>query len=186
MPAKPRSRGDDAPDSEDSVLISVLSENIRALERKQAEQAEQAGFQERLADAITAFSGSMAFVYIHLVLVAAWVAVNVGLVPGLSPFDPTFVILATVASVEAIFLSTFVLISQNRAAEIAERRAQLHLQASLLAEHEVTRLLTLTLAIARKLEVKAAEDPDLKELEKDVSPEKVLDEIDRESGDRGA
>jgi uncharacterized membrane protein len=93
--------------------------------------------------------------------------------------------LATIASVEAIFLSTFVLISQNRAARTAERRAQLDLQASLLTEHEVTRLLTLTLAIARKLDVDAAEASDFRELEKDVSPEKILDEIDRSSDDGG-
>ncbi len=171
-----------APISGDSPLNSVLSENIKTLADKQVEQAENAGLQERLAEAITAFSGSMAFVYMHLVLVGGWVAVNLSLIPAVPAFDPTFVILATVASVEAIFLSTFVLISQNRAARMAERRAQLDLQTSLLAEHEITRLLTLTREIGRKLGVEAAEDSDLEELERDVSPEKVLEEIDRKSG----
>jgi uncharacterized membrane protein len=159
----------------------VLAENIKSLARKQAEQAEQAGFQERLAEKITAFSGSMSFVYVHLVLVGGWAAVNLSLVPGVSAFDPTFVILATVASVEAIFLSTFVLISQNRASRMAERQAQLDLQTSLLAEHEVTRLLILTREIARKLGVEAADEEDLTELERDVSPEKVLEEIEDQS-----
>ena len=179
MPAGPETPK--APGGDDSPLNSVLSDNINALEEKQREDAARAGFQERLAEAITAFSGSMIFVYAHLVFVGVWVVINTGFMPGLAPFDPTFVILATVASVEAIFLSTFVLISQNRAAKTAETRAQLDLQTSLLAEHEITRLLTLNLAMARKLGVEAADDPDLEELERNVSPKKVLDEIEQGS-----
>jgi uncharacterized membrane protein len=67
------------------------------------------------------------------------VAVNLNVIPGVRPFDPTFVSLATWASVEAIFLSTFVLISQNHAAAAADKRADLDLQISLLAEHEITK-----------------------------------------------
>ncbi|MFC5068039.1 DUF1003 domain-containing protein [Flaviflagellibacter deserti] len=160
-------------------MNSVLSRNIAALHGKQAEEAGRANLQDRLAETITAFSGSMAFVYVHIVLVASWIAVNLSLFPGVPAFDPTFVILATFASVEAIFLSTFVLISQNRAAAQAKRQAQLDLQTSLLAEHEVTRLLTLTIAIAKRLGIEEAEDPNLNELERDVAPERVLDEITR-------
>ena len=80
----------------------------------------------------------MRFVYLHLALFGGWIIVNLGLIPGLRPFDPSFVVLAMVASVEAIFLSTFVLISQNRMAAAADRRADLDLQVSLLAEHEIT------------------------------------------------
>ena len=98
-------------------------------------------------------------------------------------FDPTFVILATAASVEAIFLSTFVLISQNRDAAMAERRAQLDLQTNLLSEHEITRLLSLTVAIARRLGIDEASDPRLAELLRDVQPEKVLDRLSDEEED---
>jgi uncharacterized membrane protein len=158
----------------------VLERNIRALEeRKRREDAEASG-EERLAQAITRFTGSLKFVYLHLVLVGGWVAVNAGLVPGVPRFDPTFVILATVASVEAIFLSTFVLISQNRQAEAADQRANLDLQISLLAEHEITRILKLVSAMAAKLEVQEAQDPELDELERDVAPEAVLDELEAE------
>ncbi|MFD0463411.1 DUF1003 domain-containing protein [Microvirga aerilata] len=126
----------------------------------------------------------MAFVYVHLALVGGWVAANLGLIPGVPAFDPTFVILATFASVEAIFLSTFVLISQNRAAVEAERRSELDLQTNLLSEHEITRLLSLTKAIAQHLGIREADDPSLRELERHVAPEKVLDKLaeDRESG----
>ncbi len=91
---------------------------------------------------------------------------------------PTFVLLASLASVEAIFLSTFVLISQNRMAALADKRADLDLQVSLLAEHEITRTLELVTEIARRLELEAAHRPELQELAKDVAPEAVLDRIE--------
>ena len=112
-----------------------------------------------------------------------WVMEAVGAVPGVQPFDRTFVILATAASVEAIFLSTFVLISQNRAARAADRQAALDLQINLLTEHEVTRLIALTTAIANKLNVHEAQEPDLAELKRDVAPEAVLDTLERQSND---
>lgn len=167
-------------------FASVLERNINVLRDKRQKEANKAGFQDRIANTITRFSGSMLFVYVHLVLIGAWVAVNAGLVPAVNPFDSSFVILATTASVEAIFLSTFVLISQNRAAAEADRRAELDLQTNLLSEHEITRLLSLTIAIAEKLGVEQAQDPSLKELEKHVAPEKVLDKIAEDEGENGA
>jgi uncharacterized membrane protein len=82
--------------------------------------------------------------------------------------------------VEAIFLSTFVLISQNRQAEAADRRANLDLQISLLAEHEITRILKLVSAMAAKLEVREAQDPELNELERGRGAGAVLDELEAE------
>ncbi len=159
------------------TFSSVLDRNIEVLREKRKDEERRAGLQERIADAITAFAGSMAFVYIHLVLVTLWVGVNLGWLPLVPQFDPTFVILATFASVEAIFLSTFVLISQNRAADAAQRRSELDLQTNLLSEHEITRLLSLTRQIARQLGIEEAHDPSLSELEQHVAPEKVLDQI---------
>jgi uncharacterized membrane protein len=80
----------------------------------------------------------VAFICVHAVIFGGWIVVNLGWTP-LPPFDPSFVVLAMVASVEAIFLSTFVLIMQNRLAALADERAELDLQISLLAEHEITR-----------------------------------------------
>src|SRR5687768_15016120 len=120
----------------------------------------------------------MVFVYIHLIGFGAWIIVNLGWTP-LPTFDPTFVVLAMFASVEAIFLSTFVLISQNRMAEAAEKRANLDLQISLLAEHEVTRLITLVGEIADRMGIDQARNPELSELKRDVAPEKVLDTMEQ-------
>ena len=170
----------DRPRGQDGEFASVLHRNIGVLRQKRREEERAESLQTRAADVITAFTGSMAFVYIHLLVVGIWVAINLNWLTFIPAFDPTFVILATVASVEAIFLSTFVLISQNRDAAIAERRAELDLQTNLLSEHEITRLLSLTIAIARRLGIEEASDPRLDELLGDVEPEKVLDRLSDE------
>ena len=157
-------------------MNAVMQRNIRTvLEKRRAEHAKRP-LQVRMADRITRFTGSMLFVYLHLLLFAGWIIVNLPATP-FPKFDPTFVVLAMFASVEAIFLSTFVLISQNRMAEQADRRADLDLQVSLLAEHEVTRLITMVKHIAERLDLDVARQPDLHELEQDVAPEKVLDAL---------
>src|SRR3954466_1466558 len=159
-------------------LSSALRRNIKALQERRAQEAASATRQERLADAITVFTGSMIFVYLHLVLYGAWILLNLGVVPGVPKFDPSFVILAMAASVEAIFLSTFVLISQNRTAAAADKRADLDLQISLLTEHELTKLAGVIDAIADRLGIPASQDPELAEIERDVAPEAVLDAIE--------
>jgi len=160
------------------VLAGVVERNIRALlERRRADERRRTA-QDRAADAITRFTGSMRFVYVHLALYGAWILANLGVVPGVPRFDPSFVVLAMVASVEAIFLSTFVLISQNRMAAAADKRADLDLHVSLLTEHELTKLVGLVTALAERAGVRADADPEIAEVKKDVAPEAVLDEIE--------
>jgi len=157
-------------------LAPVMARNIDALLNRRERAARERRRSERLSDGITGFTGSMRFVALHLTVFGLWVLVNVGATP-LPRFDRSFVILATVASVEAIFLSTFVLISQNRMQEQADERADLDLQVSLLSEHEVTRLVTLVTQIAQRMGIDEADDPELAELGRDVAPERVLDEL---------
>lgn len=159
-------------------LGTVLERNIHALQERRARDEAQASFEEQLASRITRFTGSMGFVYLHLFVFGVWILINLGVVPALGPFDPSFVILAMAASIEAIFLSTFVLISQNRMAAAEAKRAELDLQISLLAEHEVTKLVALVSAIAARMGIKTEVDPELDELKQDVAPDVVLDEIE--------
>jgi uncharacterized membrane protein len=173
-------------------LAPVLERNMRALiARRRAEDARKSPA-DRIADRVTAFSGSMRFVWIHLALFGTWIAWNLPFSP-LPRFDPSLVVLAMAASVEAIFLSTFVLISQNRMAALAEKRAELDLQISLLSEHEVTRLIRMVRAIGDKLGLEESKDSDLHDLAEDVAPEEVLDHlehveraVDREDAGKGA
>jgi uncharacterized membrane protein len=163
------------------ALTDAIDRNVTALLRHDEEIARRATLQDRIADRITAFAGSMSFVFLHLVVFGAWILINLQVLPLLPPWDPTFVVLAMIASVEAIFISTFVLISQNRMSEIAERRAQLNLQISLLSEHETTRMLAIVTAIAQKLEVSTPVDREVQELQRDIEPEAVLSRLEEET-----
>lgn len=159
-------------------LAPVVERNVQALYERRQREAESASPQEKVAEVIGHFAGSMLFVYLHLVIVAFWVAANLGCIPEIPPWDKSFVVLAMVASVEAIFLSTFVLITQNRMSAAADKRADLDLQISLLSEHEVTKLTELVSEIAAKLDVKTSVERELEEVKRDVAPEAVLDEIE--------
>lgn len=163
----------------DDSLNSSLKRNIAALRRRRDDEEARASADERIARAITRFSGSMRFVYVHAALYGAWIVANLGWIPGVRPWDPTFVVLAMIASVEAIFLSTFILITQNRMAATAHRRAELDLQVSLLAEAEITKLVELVSEIAARMEVPEAKQDDIEEMKQLVHPEAVLDEIEK-------
>lgn len=158
-------------------LTKVVDRNIATIARQREDAENAKSLQEHVADAITRFSGSMTFVYIHAAWFTAWIFVNLGWM-GLPKFDPyPFGLLTLIVSLEAIFLSTFVLLSQNRQAAVADQRADLDLQINLLAEYEVTRILTLVDRIADKLGIDDCKDPELRELEKDVEPDELLREI---------
>jgi uncharacterized membrane protein len=161
----------------------VLERNIAALLEQRRHSERTRSRSERLADAVSRFTGSMPFVYLHLALFGAWIGANLGWTPRLE-FDPTFVVLAMFDSVEAIFLSTFVLITQSRLASAAERRADLDLQISLLAEHEITRLIQLVSAIGAKVGVHESADPSLEPLKQEVEPRQVLERIEAVARER--
>jgi len=163
-------------------LAATLKDNIARLTAREEEEARTAPLSARLAKRITDFTGSIPFVVVHVLVYGAWIAINIGLVPGVSRFDPTFVVLAMEASVEAIFLSTFVLIAQNRMQASSDRRADLDLHVNLLAEHELTRIAVLVERIATHVGI-AVTDPDFAEVKRDVEPEMVLDAIDAPVGE---
>ena len=160
-------------------LSPTLARNIQTLQERRSTEEQRATLQERAAEAITRFTGSMTFVYLHVAVFGFWTLVNTGLLRLLPKWDESFVILGTSASVEAIFLSTFVLISQNRMAEAADKRADLDLHISLLTEHEVTKLVAMVSAVTAHLGVKTEADHEVGELKQDVAPDAVLDEIER-------
>ncbi len=162
-------------------LTPVLERNIETLCDRREREAKAASWQDKAADMIARFTGSMMFVYLHLIFFGSWIAVNLHWVPRIPAWDETFVVLAMVASVEAIFLSTFVLITQNRMSAAADKRADLDLQISLLAEHEITKLTELVSAIALRLEVKSDLQSELDEIKRDVAPDAVLDTIESKS-----
>ena len=161
------------------TLNRAIDRYIRTIIDIRLKAAHQRSPQDKIADGVTAFSGRMVFVYLSIVWFAAWILLNSGLVP-IRPFDPyPYGLLTMIVSLEAIFLSTFILISQNRMNEQAEHRADLDLHIDLLTEYELTRVLQMLDAIQSKMGIENAEDTELAELEMETKPEEVLAEIER-------
>jgi uncharacterized membrane protein len=173
-------QGEKEDHAEDNPALSkVIERNIRTIIRLRRKADRERSSQDRIADAITSFSGRMVFVYVHIVWFGGWILLNTGRV-GVRPFDPfPYGLLTMAVSLEAIFLSTFVLVNQNRLSEEIEHRADLDLHIGLLAEHELTRVLQMLDAIQRKMGIEDDEASELADLEMETKPEDVLAEIER-------
>lgn len=163
------------------ALSNIIQRNIRKIIQVRLKSARQQSLQDRIANGMTTFSGSMLFFYIHVIWFVLWFLLNSGHL-GITPFDPyPYGFLTVVVSLEAIFLATFVLISQNLLAKEAERLTDLGLQTGLLTEHELTRVLQMLRAIQLKIGITNDESSDLADadLEKETKLEDVLAEIER-------
>lgn len=168
-----------------SSAISKASSNggkksVDELTRRNVEiirELEEAAKRERtksdlVAEAIARFCGSMTFVWVHVIWFGVWIILNS--VPGVRHIDPfPFTFLTLVVSLEAIFLSTFILISQNHDTKISERRNHLDLQINLLSEQENTRMIEILKAIAAKLDCEITNAKDVDSLTEETDPQKV-------------
>jgi len=120
---------------------------------------------EAIADRIAGFTGSMLFVWLHVAWFSVWISVNIPW-GGFQPFDPyPFKFLTMIVSLEAIFLSTFILMSENRQARLADRRARVNLQVDMIAEREVTKLMELIVDIHDHLKIKRPVDRELERMQ---------------------
>jgi uncharacterized membrane protein len=136
---------------------TALDENVREIKRWEEATRHARSKTEQLSDWIAAKAATGPVMLAHLIWFTGWIAANVGLVPGLQPFDPfPFPFLTMTVSLEAIFLALFVLASQNRLARQADRRSHLDLQIDLLAEREMTAVLRLLRDIAAHLKVETS------------------------------
>ncbi len=164
----------------------IVRKNTVAIAEMQRKVTDARSVGGRIADAITDFTGSLAFVYLHVVWFGLWIPLNVGLVhiPLLSEFDPfPFGLLTMIVSLEAIFLSTFVLISQNRLAQASEKRAELDLQVNLLSEQKATKVLEMLDQITIQLDQMGSRfnfkhDPEVEALKVSPEPQEVLQVIE--------
>jgi uncharacterized membrane protein len=155
----------------------ITAQNVRCIGDLERAAQKLDTVSDRLAAQITKFCGSMPFVWMHLVVFTGWLLANTIILPN--PVDPfPFSFLTLVVSLEAIFLSSFILIAGNRQARVQERRSQLDLQINLLAEQESTKTLYLLRAIAGKLEIEDDEDPDVAVLERATRPERLVEQIE--------
>jgi uncharacterized membrane protein len=158
-------------------LPSLARRNIVAVAKLAEKRRRQRSPLDVAIDAITAFCGSVAFIWIHLTWYGGWILFNL-LGPPAARFDPfPFNFLTLTVSLEAIFLSAFILITQNRQARLADLRANLDLQVNLLGEEENTKMLRILRAIQEHLGV-ADPDSETRELEQEINAEELASHIE--------
>lgn len=118
----------------------------------------------KFADDLTSWTGTPHFLLLNAYIFLIWIIINFGIIPGLEPFDPyPFGLLTMMVSLEAIFLSIFVLISQNRSAYISTIRDEVHLQINMQSEREVTKILQILGEMRKKMGI-TTEDPELHQM----------------------
>jgi uncharacterized membrane protein len=151
--------------------------HIGTMRAVKAAHAKDRTFVERIADSMTRAASSTGFLVLHVVWFAVWMGLNTSISP-IKPFDPfPFGLLTMVVSLEAIFLSIFVLMTQNRESYIAELREELGLQVNLRMEAEVTKTLQLVAGLYTRMGHRIGEDPELREMLEPLQPEEMEKEL---------
>ena len=162
----------------------LTDENVRKIAEIEEKAKSSGTFSDRVAEFVARISGSMAFVWLNSGWFVGWILYNT---IASEPFDPfPFTFLTLVVSLEAILLSIFILINQNRETAVAQRRNHLDLQVNLLAEQENTRMLNYLEAIAEKVGIETGPDELCDEMTDDIDPGELMEEIVRTTEDSGS
>jgi uncharacterized membrane protein len=163
--------------SKKGAADELTQRNIELIRQMEEVAKRERTRSDLVAEAVANFCGSMTFVWVHVAWFGAWIVINTA--PGIPHIDPfPFTFLTLVVSLEAIFLSTFILISQNHDTKISERRNHLDLQINLLSEQENTKMIVILQAIAAKVGAEITHDPNLDALSEDTAPEKLVQQIE--------
>jgi uncharacterized membrane protein len=166
------------PDAQTREQASEITRrNVRTVRELEQLAVADPSLADRTASFVARFAGSIWFVVAHAVLFGAWFAFNS--IPGLPHWDPyPFTFLTMWASMESIFIASFILISQNYAMRLSERRAQLDLQVNLLAEQETTKTLQMLDAIAKQVGAQCGRDPEVDALAEATRLESLASQIE--------
>lgn len=162
----------------ESPPSSASARNIRAICDLEKSALEKRSLGERWADKVAGTASKVWFAVGHFFWFSGWVVLNSGVLTGITPFDPfPFPLLTLVTSLEAIFLSLFILTSQNRSNAQADKRAQLDLQINLLAESESTLTLRMLQALCAHQGLEIAHDQEVELLAQRTEPETLVEDL---------
>lgn len=165
---------------------SKISRKRQVVKSFEAKMSQQRTFAERLADVLTCLFGDLRFATLNLIWFVVWIVWNIGWIPGLEPFDPfPFGLLTMIVSLEAIFLSIFVLISQNRSAKIDKLRSEVDLQINLTSEQEITKALSMLKLLLERNGVDLSNDGDLPRMLKQIDAWEIERKLERDMAESG-
>jgi len=169
--------------------LEPLQQQIRSTHREvqslKARSDARRTLSERVADILTSSLGSMPFLIFNVVLLIVWVIINIGAIASLKPFDPyPFGLLTMIVSLAGVLLAIIVLISQKRASQIADLRAEIDLQVDMLTERELTKLMAMMRLLIEKHGIDISQDEDLQEMLKPTDVNRIEAILTREVLDK--
>ena len=168
--------------SDGTSTATAIRKNIETILELEKQAVQSRSPAEHIADKVTTFAGSTPFIILHVVWFGGWIILNGGIIPKIKPFDPfPFSFLTLMVSLEAIFLTLLVLMSQNRMTKEADKRAHLDLQINLLDEQETTLTLRMVQKIAAHLGLEVEMEESIKELSEDTDVNHVAKTLDEKS-----
>jgi uncharacterized membrane protein len=169
-----------------SLRSSPSASNVAAIAAMERDATKGRSVGERMGDTIARHAGRLWFISAHAIWFGGWILLNTGLVPGIRAFDPyPYQFLTLVVSLEAIFLSLFILMSQNRGNKQADSRSHLDLQINLLAEQESTKMLQMLQKLCEHHKLSIARDPDIELLKDPIQPETLVQELKEKLPENG-
>ena len=160
---------------EDTCVEDIARRNIEVVEQLERASDKERSLGEHIADHITRFGGTILFAWLHVLWFGLWMILN--LLPHVPHWDkPPFSMLTTIVSLEAIFLTIFILVSQNRQSELSDQRNKLDLQINLLSEQENSKMMAMLEAIMEKLGIQQ-DDPEIPAMATPTHPDKIIEQI---------
>lgn len=166
----------------EEITPGAIQKNIEAILKLEKETLLRLSPIEHIADKVAAFAGSSPFIILHALWFGGWLLLNGRVFSGFTPFDPyPFSFLTLVVSLEAIFLTLLVLMSQNRMTKEADKRANLDLQINMLGEQETTMILNMVQKITKHLGLEAEIDNSVLDLSNSTDIDSVAKKIEENS-----
>jgi uncharacterized membrane protein len=161
-------------------LDALTQRNIELITALEHIEAAKRSWAERISDIVTRFGGSITFLYLHVGWFAGWLLWNLSpRIPPALRFDPApFALLNLLVALEAVMLSTFILMSQRRQDQLADRRNHLDLQINLLSEQENSKMLAM-LAVLLRQQGLALDDPEVAALQEATRPETLVQQLEQ-------
>ncbi len=167
--------------SNEGYFETKIRRRRQIIESFKSKERESRSFFDVLADSMTSWFGTITFLLLNAAFFGIWILINIGDVPGIKPFDPfPFGFLTMIVSLEAIFLSIIVLISQNRDSDVSSLTDEMDMNIDLISEEEITKILDLISQIAQKNGIDTTKDHVLTEMLKPLNKDSIEEDLRHE------
>lgn len=169
----------------DDINLEALDRNIETIHRMRQRSDEKRNKHQVFADKVASFLGRISNLYFHILLYGGWLIYMLFVSKNTETIISSLMVMGSVATIEALFFSIFILINQRRMHALERRNSDLHLQMSMLTEHEVTQLIRMTHQMASHIGLRLKEKAgELEELKKNVDPDQILEKIFQHESDK--